>query len=128
MNKLIKRIFLCFSIFCALVMFSNQALAITMSFNPSDSIIGLGDSIGVDIVISGMESDKLAEFDFNINYDDTILAFDSYSLGPELGFIDPSDPLADAEDWSWGDLGGVDLSLQSPSPPRSCCLIAVWQV
>jgi len=71
----------------------------------------LGDSIGVDIVISGMESDKLAEFDFNINYDDTILAFDSYSLGTELGVIDPSDPLAVAEDWSWGDLGGGVINL-----------------
>lgn len=111
MKKLIKKIFLCFSIFCALVMFSNQALAITMSFNPSDSFIGVGDSIGVDVVISGMESDNLAAFDFNINYDDTILAFDSYSLGSELGVIDPSDPLADAEDWSLGDLGGGAINL-----------------
>ena len=115
MNKLIKRIFICFSIFCALVMFSNQALAITMSFNPSDSIIGVGDSIGIDIVISGMESNILAAFDFNINYDDTILDFDSYSLGSELGFIDPSDPSAEAEDWSSGDLGGGIINLAEVS-------------
>lgn len=106
MNNLIKRIFICFSVFCALLMFSYQAMAITMSFNPSDSFIGVGDSIGVDIVISGMEIDNLAEFDFDINYDDTILQFNSYVLGNEL-----TDPLGGQDDWSLGDLGSGVINL-----------------
>ena len=106
MNKLIKRIFICFSVFCALVMFSNQAMAITLSFNPSDSFIGVGDSIGVDIVISGMENYNLAAFDFDINYDDTILQFNSYVLGDKL-----TDPINGQDDWSLGDLGGGVINL-----------------
>lgn len=44
----------------------------------------------------------MAEFDLNVNYDNTVLNFDSYILGNELGDISTGD----ADDWSLGDLGG----------------------
>jgi len=77
--------FLCF-LFIFLFL-SGQAWAIAISFNPSDSVINSGESVAVDISISGMEDVNLAAFDFIINYDSSILSFDSYEFGNELGII-----------------------------------------
>jgi hypothetical protein len=101
MKRIIKSL-ACFCVVYAMAALCNQAWAIVLSFEPSASTFNVGDSIDIDIVISEMEFDDLATFDFNINYDDTVLAFDSYALGSELGVVDPSNPWADAEDWSWG--------------------------
>jgi hypothetical protein len=115
MNNPKKRIFICFCIVSVLAVFSNQVGAIALSFNPSNSDIHVGDTVDIDIVVSSLENDDLAAFDFNINYDDSILTFDSYTLGIELGVVDLSDPLADAEDWSLGDLGGGAINLSEVS-------------
>jgi len=115
MNKLTKRLFIYLCVVCGVVMLNSQAWAIALSFNPSASSIGVGDSIGIDILISGLDNDDLSAFDFDINYDDTILVFDSYALGDELGVVDPSDPWADAEDWSGGDMGGGVINLAEVS-------------
>ena len=76
---------------------STQVWAISLSFNPSASEIDVGDSVDIDIVISGLENDNLAGFDLIFNFEDSILAFDSYTLGTELGVI-PWEAL----DWSLG--------------------------
>jgi hypothetical protein len=68
------------------------------------------------ITISGLGSHDLAAFDLNLNYDDTLLTFDSYILTNELGsFSDPAGIAPDAEDWSLGDdgFGTVNLAVVS---------------
>ena len=98
MKRITKRILVGFCVVCAMAALCDQAWAIVLSFEPSASTFNVSDSIDIDIVISEMEFDDLATFDFNINYDDTVLAFDSYTLGSQLGDISSGD----ADDWSWG--------------------------
>lgn len=83
------------------VFLTGQAWAVTLSFDPFASDIYVGDSIDIDIIISDLTNDNLSGFDFNINYNDSILAFDSYTLGTELDdqFMGPGLEL------SFGDLG-----------------------
>ncbi len=115
MKKIKKRIFVLIGIIFSVAFLCNSSWAIplplpqtvSLSFNPSSASVGVGDSIGLDIVLSGMENVNLAEFDIDIGYDNTILAFDSYSLGNGLGEILDGD----ASDWSWGDLGGGLLNI-----------------
>jgi hypothetical protein len=85
----------------------SQAWAISLSFDPSASAFGVGGLFGLDVVISDLENDNLAAFDFNVNYDDAILEFDSYTLGTGLGDIS----LLEAADLSEGDLGGGIINL-----------------
>ena len=79
---------------------------VTLSFNPSTSTVGIGDQIGLDINVSGLEDVDLGALDLNLNYKDTFLSFDSYVLGDGLGVIPD-----DADDWSLGDLGGGVINL-----------------
>jgi hypothetical protein len=95
---------------CWLLVLSSPGWALTLSFNPSSSTIGLGGTLAVDIKIDGLENDDLSAFAFNVNYDDSILSFDSYSLGDQLGEI-PSEAL----DLSLGDLGGGVIDLAETS-------------
>jgi hypothetical protein len=64
----------------------------------------------VEVTISGLKSLDLAAFDLDVNYDEALLTFDSYTLTEELG----SFALDEAEDWSLGDFeGSVNLSVVS---------------
>ena len=83
----------------AMAFLSTRVWAIALSFDPSASEIYVGDSVDIDIVISDLTNDNLAGFDLTINYDSSILAFDSHTLGTELGDID----LFEASDWTVGD-------------------------
>lgn len=65
----------------------------------------------VDIDIFGLDRFNLAAFDLNVNYDDNLLTFDSYTLTNELGsFTVPTD-YPEAEDWSLGDDGSGSVNL-----------------
>ena len=110
MNRLIKILLICLCFVWGTIILNSQALAITMSFSPSSAIIGIGDPLDVDIIISGMENDDLAEFSFDVNYDSAVLNFDSYVLGTEL-----TDPVFGQDDWSAGDLGGGAINLSELS-------------
>jgi len=115
MRKQTRYLFLSLGILCTFLMLQGQSWAVSLTFNPLDSSILIGESIDIDIVISGMENDDLGAFDFNVHFDDTILTFDDYVMGSELGVIAPLDPLADAVDDSWGDLGGGIVNLAEVS-------------
>lgn len=78
---------------------SSVQAATSLSFLPQTSSIVSGDTIAVDIIISGLESQDLSAYDFDISFDNTILDFQAYSLGSGLGAPDGS------LDWSLGDLG-----------------------
>jgi hypothetical protein len=88
-----------------------DAWAISLTFDPTSETVEIGQSVNVDIVISGMDSADLAEFDFNINFSDTILSLDYYELGSGLGDIG----LGDADDWSLGDQGAGIFNLAEVS-------------
>jgi len=122
MNRFTKKFLVLISIFCSILFLNTHVWAISLSFSPSTAEINIGGSIDVDLIISGLENDDLGYFEFDINFDDSILGFNSYSLGNGLGNI----AAGDADDWSAGDLGGgtinlieisylLDLSFQSDS-------------
>ncbi|MBL0715890.1 MAG: hypothetical protein JJV98_19560 [Desulfosarcina sp.] len=70
----------------------------------------------VDVTISGLGGFDLGAFDLNVNYDDALLAVDSYTLTGELGsFAGPDPAYPDAADWSLGDdsSGIVNLAVIS---------------
>ena len=93
-------------------LFTSQAWSSAiLYFEPLASSINVGESVDVDVVIAGLDcGTDVAAFDFNVAFDDTVLAFDSYSLTDNLGVIP-----VDADDWSWGDLGGGTVNLSELS-------------
>ncbi|QTA83813.1 PEP-CTERM protein-sorting domain-containing protein [Desulfonema limicola] len=111
MNQRIKKLWLVQG-FLAVVMISllcKPVEAATLFFQPSDAVTKVGELFEVDIIISGLENDDLSAFDFYVNFDDTILDFNSYTLGDGLGDIDAGD----SEDWSLGDLENGLINLSS---------------
>ena len=86
--------------------FNSHAFAAVLSFMPNASVISTGKMVNVDIMISGLENTDIGVFDFNINYDDSVLVYNSYILGNGLGVIPD-----DADDWSLGDLGGQTVNI-----------------
>jgi PEP-CTERM motif len=103
-----RKFLVLFSFVC--IFLSGHAWAISLSFSPSTSEIGIGDSIDIDLIISGMENDDLGYFEFDVNYDDSIIGFNSYTLGMGLG-DDLTPWTGNAEDWSLGDLGSGTINL-----------------
>jgi len=111
MNRFFKVLLTLTCVSFALLALNCQTWAISLSFNPSASTINIGDSMDIDIAISGLENDNLGVFNFDIGYDSSVLTFNSYALGDGLGDIS----LFEAEDWSWGDLGGGTINLSELS-------------
>jgi len=105
-----RKFLVLFSVVCSVLFFSSQVWAIALSFIPSTSEIGIGDPVSIDLVISDMENDDLGYFEFDVNYDDSILGFNSYTLGVGLG-DDLTPWTGNADDWSAGDLGGGTINL-----------------
>jgi len=82
-----RRLIICFRVLYAAMSLRRQLWAIGLSFNPTASSIHTDESIDLDVVISGMESNvqrhsfrNLAAFNFNVQYDHTALNFHSYGL------------------------------------------------
>ena len=74
------------------VFFSLSALAIpidiTIGFEPVSQIVPVGESVSVDLVISGLgdySEPSLGAFDLDITYNTAILDFTGYTLGSYLG-------------------------------------------
>ena len=108
MNQFFKKILSGLFLFIFLIFgFNSHASAALLYFTPNASVISTGDMVNIDIMISGLEeSTDIGTFDFNINYDDSILVYNSYILGNGLGVIPD-----DTEDWSLGDLGGGIINI-----------------
>lgn len=96
-----KKLYIVCFILLMTIMVGTQAWATALSFDPLVSLINIGDMLEVNISISDLSGSYIGAFDFNVNFDDTILTFDSYILSDNLGDIS----LGDADDWSLGDLG-----------------------
>lgn len=92
---------------------TNASANIILSAVPSASNVMSGDSVTVDLVISGLGEggpDSLGAFDVNIGYDAAVLSVDGYNLSSLLGNIDDGEASA----FSLGDNGGIiNLSVVS---------------
>lgn len=89
-----------------LLMQTPVAHATLIALQPSSTYATTGDSISLDLVVSGLGNfgpDSLGAFDISVGYDPGVLSFTSYSLGNFLGNI----ALAEALDSSSGNLGSA---------------------
>jgi len=78
------------SIGCAVVSLvaAGPAHAISLSFLPTEGSVALGNTIDVDVIVSGLGasgSPSLGDFDLDIAYDETLLQLVSVSFGGLLG-------------------------------------------
>ena len=90
----------------AFLMHTPWAHATLIALQPSSTYATTGDSISLDLVISGLGNfgpDSLGAFDISVGYDPGVLTFTSYSLGNFLGNI----ALAEAINSSTGNLGSA---------------------
>ena len=104
-----KKVLFLAVVLVVVVFFSLSAFAATIGFEPVSQTVPVGESVSVDLVISGLgdgTSPSLAGFDLFIEYDPTILALSDVSFGdPDLG--DQLDVLF------WG-INDYDVSTYAP--------------
>ena len=86
-----KRLIILFVTFLMLV-FCNAAVsqAVTLGFNQISQDVLVGDSVDVELVISGLgdySPDSLSTFDLDVSFDSTKLNFTGYTFGTYLGDI-----------------------------------------
>lgn len=106
MNHLTKNRLLAVLGLLMLALMSTQASAIMISLSPASQTAEPTDMVGLDLMVSGLNSggaDSLGDFDIDIGFDTSALSFMGYSLGTGLGDVG----LAEAVDFSFGDLGGL---------------------
>ena len=106
-----KTLFLFILAFLFRLLASAPAMAISLGFAPSSQTVVLGDSVDVDIVISGLTADgpdSLGSFDLDATYDPSVLNFSQYGLGSYLGDLG----LSEAGDFSLGEYtpGTINIS------------------
>ncbi|GAB5380300.1 MAG: hypothetical protein Alis3KO_09520 [Aliiglaciecola sp.] len=98
---------------CLLLFASNASAAVILSAVPGFTDAMPGDSVTIDIVVSGLDAggpDSLGAFDLDILYDAAALSVTDITVGSLLGDFG----LGEAIDFSFGDLGGViDLAVVS---------------
>ena len=98
---------------CVLLFATNASAAIILSAVPGFTDAIPGDSVTIDIVISGLDAggpDSLGAFDLDMIYDPGALSVTGITMGSMLGDFG----LGEALDFSFGDLGGVvDLAVVS---------------
>jgi hypothetical protein len=83
--------------------------AVLIGFQPSDQTVFLGDSVSVDLVISGFDaSQSLGDYDLNLSFDSSILNLSSVIFGNELGTS-----LQDTSNAGTGTLNLNELSWES---------------
>jgi hypothetical protein len=102
-----------------LLSMATLAGAVTLSLEPSTSTAKAGDTVSLDLMISGLgdyASDSLGDFDLEIMFDSAVFSFGGYSLAGYLG--DPN--WFEAIDYSFGEyvpgrIGLTEVSLLSPT-------------
>ena len=82
---------------------AGNALAVSLSLTPAANIAASGDSVTLNLKISGLGANTMGDFDVDIAYDSSRLSLTGFTLGSFLGDI----ALGEALDFSGGDTGGV---------------------
>lgn len=81
-------------------------------WDPTTNDVTVGDTFDVNVHIGGLlPNENLAGFDFDVNFDDSMLDFAAYTLHDGLGDIS----VGDADDWSDGYLGSGTASFSELS-------------
>lgn len=109
-----KKVFLRLTAAAVLGLTLSSAQAVSISLQPSVTNADPGDSVSLDLVVSGLgdgTAPSVGDFDINVGFDTAALSFDGYSLGAGLGNIG----LGEAFDFSGGDLGGGLINLSEVS-------------
>ena len=89
-----KQIGLCLLVVLGLLNFGASRAAV-ISFDPVNQTVVQGNTASVDLVISGLGPDPtgfdtfLSTFDLKISFDDSILRFQSFTIGPGPTGLDP---------------------------------------
>jgi len=91
--------FVSFLVLFAVSLHASPASALTISLDPSGSIVAPSDSVFLDIVASGVEPDVLGDFDIDVSFDPLLLTLSSVSLSGALGDLS----LVEALDFSLGE-------------------------
>lgn len=71
--------------------------AVNLTFTNPGSV-AVGSLFDVDLIATGLETTELSAFDIDVSFDESVVDFESYSLGDEL-----TDPFFGQEDWSLGE-------------------------
>ncbi len=66
------------------------AQALTITVTPAHSTVNVGDSVSVALVAADLASADLTHFELDLGFDNSVLGFQSYSLGTGLN-LDPHD-------------------------------------
>lgn len=79
-----------------LLHWATSASALDLSFAPATASRVVGQSIGIDIVVSGLNGSTpnlaVTDYDLDINFNPGVLSFDSFSFGTRLGSADDDFP------------------------------------
>lgn len=69
------------------------ASAVSLDFQPANSIVSLNDSFDVDVVVSGLGSanEIVSAFDLDVVYDPLVLSATDFQFTTNLGSLDPFD-------------------------------------
>ncbi|GAC33388.1 hypothetical protein [Paraglaciecola polaris] len=111
--KSMKNLLLSVTLVFAALSINNANANVMLSFAPSSQVTTTGDSVSMDLMISGLmagSADSLGTFDLDIFFDDSRLSLTSYSLTDMLG-----DLATEAIDDSFGEFvpGLIGISILS---------------
>ncbi len=81
-----KLIFICIIVGLIGFLWATPARAINIGFVPSSQSVLPGDSLSVDIFVSGLGAEIVSAYDLDITYEPTILSAIGVTFGSELGF------------------------------------------
>ena len=120
-----KKTILAMVMFCCLALVTAPAWAMTISLEPTSSIVAVGDSFNVNLVVSNVASEGVGGFWVDVTYDSSILSITdsdvtfgtSLGTGPDVDtFVDTTSisGLASVSEISFLDTDTL-LSLQSAS-------------
>ena len=89
--------------------YANSAAAISLEFVPSAQTVQLGAAANVDVVVVDPGGSSVGAYDFFVDFDPSILTFDSLVFGPALG--GPADSLQAAVESPAGRINAAEVSL-----------------
>jgi hypothetical protein len=97
---------------CLIFASAGTAWSVQLDLYPTSITVDPCNLFNIELKVSGLgdyQAPSVGDFDIDILYNTSQMAFTGYTLGPYLGDVG----LGEALDWSWGDPGGtgaVDLA------------------
>ena len=113
-----KKLLVLFTVLCASALMTGQAVAVSLSLNPSSQTVLNGSSAVVTLNISGLTAGgppSLGAFDVDVSFNTSLLTFQSASFGPFLGNVGMGEAITNVDTSIPGivDMDEVSLLLTS---------------